>query len=671
MERLAPSEPDAYDRQVEPTTAATGNSSAPGRSPGESQAGSQGGSRPTWAYALVLLACAFGLYANALGGPFVFDDEIGIVRNTNMRSLSPLARALDAPPNTGANGRPLVALTLALNYALGGYAVEGYRLFNVLVHGLTAIALFGVVGRTLKALGSRSGDRGAPDRRAPDRTITAFAVALLWVVHPLCTDAIDLVITRNEQLMGLFFLTTLYTAMRGLGGGSPAWLAAAVLSSALGMASKENMVAAPLAVLAFDRALFRKGSGAAPFLTALRAHGLFYSGLFATWGLLVLVSIGAARGETVGFGLEMSSRSFFLVQAEWLPHYLAQCVWPATLVMDYGDWFTFQDERSWFPWAALLIGSWAVTGWLVWRGRSLGLAALVFFAVLAPTSSFIPITGEIAAEHRMYLPLAAVLAILVVLASNAGTRLPLGKRARPITGLLLTLAIAVPLALATHGRNQDYRTASGIWLDTLGKVPRNARAYCGLATDLIRQGSLTEAVEQLERCLRLRPDYGEAHRLLGAVFARTGEEAKAQHHYQEAARIDPGLGAFVFASGITALDSGDTAFAVECLQDVLRMRPDHPRAKRALGWIRAAAVEPELRDGSEARRLAQELCALELSAGHLDLLGAALARSGQFEPATQAARRALELAEPSNRAAIGARLQLYAAGRAFEGRPQL
>ena len=86
------------------------------------------------AMAAILAVCAIA-YANALDGPFVFDDGISIVDNPHVRSLSPLSRAMSAPPGSGASGRPLVALSLALNYRFGGLDPFGYHLFNVLVHG--------------------------------------------------------------------------------------------------------------------------------------------------------------------------------------------------------------------------------------------------------------------------------------------------------------------------------------------------------------------------------------------------------------------------------------------------------------------------------------------------------------------------------------------------------
>ena len=111
----------------------------------------------------------------------------------------------------------------------------GYHLFNVGVHAVCALLLFGLLRRSL----------ALP---------YAFGAALLWTVHPLNTDALNHVIYRSETLMACFYLATLYLVARGSDSKRPAlWYAAAVAACALGMGSKEAMVSAPLCVLVYDR----------------------------------------------------------------------------------------------------------------------------------------------------------------------------------------------------------------------------------------------------------------------------------------------------------------------------------------------------------------------------------------------------------------------------------
>ena len=114
------------------------------------------------------------------------------VRNARLRQLWPIGPVLKGP-------RPMVNLSLAANYRLSGLEVWSYHALNLAVHLIAAVALMGVVRRTL--LSGRAG-RWARDAATP----LAFASALLWAVHPLQTGSVTYVIQRSESMMGLFYI---------------------------------------------------------------------------------------------------------------------------------------------------------------------------------------------------------------------------------------------------------------------------------------------------------------------------------------------------------------------------------------------------------------------------------------------------------------------------------
>ena len=116
-----------------------------------------------------------------------------------------------APSPTGgitASGRPLINLSFAINYAMGGYAVWGYHAFNLLIHLSGGLVLFGVIRRTLRqpVLATRFGSKAIP---------IAAAAATLWALHPLQTESVTYIVQRAEALMGLCYLLTLYCFIRG------------------------------------------------------------------------------------------------------------------------------------------------------------------------------------------------------------------------------------------------------------------------------------------------------------------------------------------------------------------------------------------------------------------------------------------------------------------------
>ncbi len=196
-----------------------------------------------WRAALIVFAGAL-VYANSLSAPFIFDDEVSIVRNAAIRAPS---QVLSQDRDTPLAGRPVVGLTFALNFAASELDARAYRATNIAIHVTCALLMFALVGRTLMLPRVKARFGAA----APD---LAFASALLWVVHPLTTDAVTYITQRTESLMALFYLLTLYTSLRSYQSTSAvAWQTLAVAACACGMATKEAMVTAPVTVVLFDR----------------------------------------------------------------------------------------------------------------------------------------------------------------------------------------------------------------------------------------------------------------------------------------------------------------------------------------------------------------------------------------------------------------------------------
>ena len=241
----------------------------------------------TYLHLLLLVICGALVYANALSGPFIFDDIPAIGNNPDIRQLWPPDWAWpDSGLHAATNSRPLTSFTLALYYALNGFRVEGYHLVNIALHILCGLALYGVVRRLC----------GQIDRLVSRASELALASAVLWLVHPLNSQVVNYTIQRSESLMALCYLGTLYCFLRGVKAGW-CWLVGAVACCALGMAAKEVMVSAPVAVLLCD-GLFVSGS----YLTALQRRAKFYAGLALSWLVLLRSLSTIPHGATIGFG---------------------------------------------------------------------------------------------------------------------------------------------------------------------------------------------------------------------------------------------------------------------------------------------------------------------------------------------------------------------------------
>jgi protein O-mannosyl-transferase len=569
---------------------------------------------PALADGAVLAAVAALAYARTFSVPLFYDDVPSIVHNPTLRHLG---AAFWPAGRSTVSGRPVLNLSLALNYAVSGLGVWSYHALNLAIHILAALALFGIVRRTLApGAGRRS-------------TSVAFCVALLWALHPLLTESVTYVIQRAESLMGLFYLLTLYFFIRGAAPDSRAarpWFALSVACCVLGMGTKEVMVSAPLIVLLYDRTFLARS-----FSEAWRLRRRVYVGLAATWLVLpFLIYSTHGRGGTAGFGTSVPWWSYALTQLRAIIIYLRLSLWPHPLIFDYGSSMALKSLRL-VPYALAVGGLVLATAWALVRRPALGFLGACFFAILAPSSSVVPVVTEAMAEHRMYLPLIPVV-VLAVLGINRG----LGRWAIPAC-----LAIAALLFWATWSRNEVYQTEKGIWSDTVEKLPANERAQNNLGNMLAKEpGGLDEAIARFREALRLEPGYADAHFDLGLALSKNpGRREEAISHYEEALRLEP---SFVEAHnnfGNALMSEGRTSEAITQFEDALSLEPDHVNAHYNLGNALSAM-------GRTPEAIAQYEEALRLDPGHVEAhfnMGNALGSLGRTPEAIAQYEEALRL----------------------------
>jgi tetratricopeptide (TPR) repeat protein len=564
---------------------------------------------------LVLAVAA--AYQGSLGGPFIYDDRIWITWNPRIHILWPPWGFLAVPPGSPVYGRPLLNLSFALNYALGGNAPWGYHLANIAFHALAALVLFGVVRRTLAYLPGTF-----PSER--DRTLAGFASALLWAVHPLLTESVTYVAQRAESMMGLFYLLTLYAFVRGVQ--APAgrtWLLASLLACLAGMETKQAMVTAPVLVLLYDRT-FEAGG----FAAAFRRRGLYYAGLALTWLPLFTLPSGL-RDFGVGYHLGFTWWSYALTEGWVVGHYLLLAVWPHPLVFDYGTDVVASVAQA-VPWVLLLAAlALAALASCLLRRSGAAFAVFAVFILLAPTSSVIPIAFEPMAESRMYLPLAALASC-----AGAAAALLLGRKALPAV-----LAAALVLGTAAWIRNRDYRSEIAIWTDTVRRRPTNTRARVALGSALALDNRPAEAAAQFAAALRTAPGDFEARRGYGVALFHLGRVEDALAQYRSVVPPNPDSPALHFDIGLALAAQGRLGEASAEYRRALELDPADGEARNNLGNVL-------LRSGRLAEAVAEYRVALAADPGSALIhcnLGGALARSGHSREAREEFEAALRI----------------------------
>ena len=613
---------------------------------------------------VVLAALCAAAYANTLHAPFIFDDFFTIVNNPGIRRLWPLSD-VTATSFPALWGRPLLGLSLKINYALGGYSVVGYHLFNLLVHLLNALLAFGVLRRTLVNSSNANADRD-------ETTSLACTAAALWMLHPLATESVSYVTQRTELLMGLFLLSTLSCFIRGTE--SPhrtLWFGLAVIACTLGMGAKEVMVVAPLLVFVYDYVF-----GTSSLRATFRAHAALYTGLAASWIALAALQLTTNLQWKSGLNVSpIGCWDYLAIQCGVLTRYLRLAVWPSGLVLDYSDWPRTIPFSILLPRALLLLSLLVASLWAVRQRRWWGFWGAWFFLLLAPSSSLLPLPTEPAAERRMYLPLLAIMAVTLGAAwrfcRRIWRRFNWPDRARLWLQTAIALALALALGVTAFHRNAQYHAAQSIWANVVAKRPNNPRAETNLALALIDDGKtadaiphflvalqldpnepiirndyaaalldlgqVDEAIAQLQETLRRAPDFAPARKALGLVtqhhfradlertqaalaahpddpaahisfaqlLADMGRRDEAMTHYQQALRLDPSNASAHYNLANLLAEYGRDDEALSHYSAAARLAPNDPRIQINLGnlFLKQAHWDQAIAAYAEALRL--------------------------------------------------------------------
>lgn len=540
---------------------------------------------------LVLGFAVFVVYYPAISGPFIFDDSATIVDNPSIRQLWPLvgngesSGPLNSSKATAIHGRPLVSLSLAVNYYFGGLDPFGYRIVHIVVHFLATVLLWRIVAATLRL----DYFQGRFERSAEP---LSFAAAIVWAMHPVNTESIVYVTQRTELMMGMFYLATIYCSIRYWSTSRKTARAACLLTATLaclsGMLCKEMMASAPAMVLLYERT-FIVGS----FRRALRRSWPLYVGLSLAWVPVLALNYNGARTPASGFGMGVAAHEWWFTQAKVIFLYLKLAVWPWPLVIHYEIPYLETVAEAW-PWLLMAGLLMLATLVLFWRRSATGFVAVWFFAILSPTL-VIPLVNEIAAERRMYVPLAAIVPLLIIGGYLAQQRIwrSVVRRAEldsfrsgsVVMFSIAIIALAIGFAYLSSNRLVAYQDELSIWQDAAVHQPHNSVVRQNLGIQLAQAGQLKDAILHLEEAVRLTPDSHRAHFNLALSLEQSARFQDAIDHYRTTLRLCPDDPASHYNLARLLANTGHTLQAISHYRLAIAAQSDFHAAHTNLGSL--------------------------------------------------------------------------------------
>jgi protein O-mannosyl-transferase len=465
--------------------------------------------------AAILFICVtcFVIYSNALGGQFVWDDEYFVVNNTALRSLGNFSRfftdASTVAPGDLAHDvyRPLTTLSYAVDYRLWKLDSFMYHSENVPLHAINSILVLLVVYAIFGNIA------------------LAFLASLLFLTHPVQTEAVSWISGRSSLLFLAFYLASflLYVrftrepAKRLLLSGSAGFFA-------LSMFSKEMAASLPLLIIAYDmyfptgKRFWKRAVGYIPYVAIVITY------IFIRGSLLETVS------QMGWWGGGWSTTFYTMTKA--LMEYIAVLVFPLTLCARH----IIGLSVSWAEPAVLIsiaiLGLITLVAWALFRKqRGLSFAVAWIFITLLPVSNIIPLKA-LMAERFLYLPSIGFCLLAALLIEKL-------RRRSKLVAIAVAVALIMVYSMRTVIRNEDWKTAVSISQKTLQVSPFDPWVFTSLGAYYMDRDEVGKALQPLRKAAALGPNFALARSSLGACYLKLGRFDDAAKELAKAVSLRP------------------------------------------------------------------------------------------------------------------------------------
>ncbi len=490
----------------------------------------------------VLLICLLGffVYSDTFQHFFQFDDEFFITSNPAIRDITNLRAMWDMLSQPS---RFVVFYSFALNHHVHGMDVFGYHLTNFVIHLVTAVLVWWLV-RMLNRLRT-SGVRKSEPPRFVYGSIVALFAALIFVAHPVQTQAVTYITQRFASLATLFYLLSLCFYIKGRLGrqGTVLCFIGAAIASVLGMFCKEIVITLPLMILLVEVFFFEGQKRFRKFIVA--PVGLFFLIIPAVFSFRFLGILSGVR-SSASHDIEMITFGpYILTQFRVLATFFRLFFVPLGQNFDYD----FPLSHHLFEWPVLLsfmalLSVFLLALKLKRRHRLIAFGLLWFLLTLTP--NFVP-RRHVIFEHKLYLPLVGL-----SLALCMGMFSVFKDKRKCMAALSI---IVVLFSFLAYKRNQVWKNGVTLWGDVVKKSPDKLRGHLNLGIGYLREGKYDAAEKHLNKVLdrcayflrhnmnedlkreRLPEYYFKAYYGRGLVYERRGQYDLALEEFNKTLKI--------------------------------------------------------------------------------------------------------------------------------------
>ena len=615
---------------------------------------------------LLIAILGFLAYSNTFHSPFQWDEAVYLVDKPFIKDLTyflePSRLDRENVQSLSLRSRYVGYLTFALNYKLHGFEVFGYHVVNLAIHLINALLVYFFVFFTFRtpyfgkeqnaksikqSLESNKGLAALPYAPSPmpHAQFVALAVALLFVAHPIQTEAVTYVFQRLASLVTMFYLLSLVLYVKGRltseqaskpaswKTGKPAvYYFLALLSAVLAMKTKENAFTLPVIITLYEFLFFTGPLKSrilrlAPFLLTMLIIPMTLIGMSSPMGeIMSQAKNPASFGHEGSSGEEYLTTQFRVVvtyirllilpvnqnlyhdypvyRSSFEPQVLLSIIFLSALC-GFAVYLIYKSRQAGKPTSEQAVKGESVTFYdslfTIHYSRLVAFGILWFFITLSVESSLIPVAMLID-EYRVYLPSVGFLLAIVTGAVLLVNRIA-AHRARRIGqsekdngsgagnsmlyALCILLIFTLVLASATYARNALWKDKISLWGDVVSKSPKFPLGYNNLGIAYYEKGLYEKAIGVYGRAIALFPVYLDSYLNMGVAYSALGRTDMAIETYTKALAMYPKNGTLYFNLAHAYAMSGRPAMAVENYLKVIQLDPFSSMVYQDLGTIYA------------------------------------------------------------------------------------
>ncbi|MFQ5455196.1 MAG: tetratricopeptide repeat protein [Nitrospirota bacterium] len=559
------------------------------------------------------------LYCNTFNASFHLDDYENIITNRYIHINTLSFQALkDAALKSYARNRPVANITFALNYYFGRLDPSGYHIVNIIIHIITAIILYFLIYNTLK-ISSEFRVQSSELKSIKEKPFwIALLTTLLWMSHPIQTQAITFIVQRMAIMATMFYLLSLLCYVKGrMVSGcrhkkdfslstvyclpSTVYYLLSTIFALLAFGSKEISATLPIVIILYEIYFFTgldivKTKKKIWILGIIIIPFIIICYFFMGGDILKRLQHMTSYQIIDNQGFSMMERLF--TETRVITHYITLLLLPLPSRLSVIKYFSV--SHSIIDPITTLISTSIITGiigyaiYISKRRQVISFFIIWFFINLVIESTIITLL-IFYFEHRLYLPSIGFFVIIAIgiqqLEVKSGewrVRKGRGKLSilSPYTCLLSTVCcILLIQSLWTIQRNAVWIDDITLWRDTVEKTPNSVVAHNHLGLSYYKEGMFDLAMKEYDDSLKINPNYPWTHASLGLVYYSKGNIDIAIEKYKDALKIWPEWDTAHNDMGNLYFEKGEIKLAIKEYKEALRINPDNTMSRNSLAKI--------------------------------------------------------------------------------------